>query len=399
MMNQTLNSFISAQAISAVRKPLAQASLLPPQAYSSQEIFAIERETLFAHQWLPVGHVSQLAEVGSYIGRTIVGEPVLAVRDRENQIHVYSNVCRHRNTTLLLGEGKCKGARVSCPYHGWTYGLDGRLLAAPFMDKTEGFNREDHSLPRIRTELWHGFIFINFDNDAPALSPQLSGLNKYIDGYEFEDRVAVPMTKVPAAWNWKLSLENFTEAYHQPWVHAKTAESFAPAKGARYYDNDGGPWSAFLIPHARDIEAFPTVSPTSKPNPQATIDPMAPPTSIDEGALVFNIYPYFHSLTTAHSTLWLDFSIDAVGQHELIWRVLFRKSDVKDGSDEELQRLIGFIGPVIDEDVGICTSVGRGSRSRLARAGRLSYMEKSVHQFHNWWLDAVDGAVGAGNHP
>jgi len=384
-MSNVLERTVGAAAISAVRKPLAEASLLPPVVYSSPEIFELERETVFARCWLPVCHVSQLPQAGSYVGRTVVNEPVLAVRDKDNQIQVYSNVCRHRNTTLALGEGTCRGARITCPYHGWTYGLDGRLLAAPFMDKATGFNRQDFGLLKLRSEIWHGLVFVNLDPDAAPLAPQLRGLEKYVAGYGMEDWVAVSMATIPAHWNWKVSLENFTEAYHQPWVHAATAEPVAPSKGARYYDNDGGLWSAFLIPNATPHSEAGSAAAPKGPPP----GPDALPASIDEGALVFNIYPYFHSLATSNAILWLDLSIDSVGRHDLVWRVLFPKAAVADGTEGPLQEFKGFLQPVIQEDVGICTAVGIGTRSRLARAGRLSHMEKCVHQFHNWWLDGV----------
>jgi phenylpropionate dioxygenase-like ring-hydroxylating dioxygenase large terminal subunit len=373
------------EAVAAVREPLERASVLPPQVYADAHIFRLERERIFAKSWLPVCHVSQLQAPGSYVSRVLVGEPVIAVRGRDGDIRVMSNVCRHRNTTLASGSGACKGNRIVCPYHGWTYGLDGKLLAAPFMDQAECFERRDVQLPQFRSEIWHGFVFVNFDAAAPALAGQLAGLEPDVAPYRFEEMEAVEMARRVMPWNWKISLENFSEAYHQPWVHPSTADHEFPAAMAEYRDVSG-PYGSFSL-YQKNREAVPTFFP--------------PVAGLDErflcSATVFNVYPYMHALTDAATPLWLDFNIRNETEHELVWTLLLPAgSQARGDFDELLAKVRGFLQPILDEDIGVTTGVGLGVQSRFVQPGRLSHMEKTVHQFHNWWLDQMLGGA-AGN--
>ena len=379
-MAASLSDALTAEQIGSVRKALPQASLLPPTVYSNEELFRLERERVFGRNWLPVCHMSQIPEPGSFVAKTLFGEPVLAVRDRNGEVRVFSNVCRHRNMILKSGEGKCAGARISCPYHGWTYGLDGRLLAAPYMDQTASFDKEEQRLPQIRFEIWHGFVFVNFTADAAALRDQVLGLERYVGPYGFENMVALEVKRLRANWNWKVSLENFSEAYHQPWVHPQTSDQFFPASGATYYDNDGEAWGAFFIPE-RNGQHMPTMV--------ASIEGL--PEHFYLGATVFNIYPYFHALTDPATPLWLDFDIRGMNDHELVWRIMVpTRAVTADNRHELIAKARAVFEPILTEDVEICRGVAAGTSARLARPGRLSYMEKTVHQFHNWWLDRME---------
>lgn len=366
--------------IAAVRQPLERASLLPPEAYTDARIFQLERERIFARSWLPVCHTSQLKEPGSYVTRVLVGEPVIALRDREGQIKVMSNVCRHRNTTLASGCGTVKGNRIICPYHGWTYGLDGKLLAAPFMDQAECFERRDVKLPQFRAEVWHGIVFVNFDERAEPLARQIAGLEPDVGPYRLEDMEAVEMGRRTMPWNWKVSLENFSEAYHQPWVHPSTADHEFPATKAEYRDVTG-PYGCFSL-YQKDRQEVQTFYP--------------PVAGLDErflcSATVFNIYPYTHAITDAATPLWLDFNIHSEREHELVWTLLLPAgAQASPDFPEKFEALKAFFVRILDEDIGVTTGVGLGVHSRFIRPGRLSQMEKTLHQFHNWWLDAMLG--------
>jgi len=369
---------LTAEQIAAVRRPLEQASLLPPAAYADPAVFALERERLFGRRWLPVCHASELSEPGRYVARQLAGEPVMAVRGREGEIRVMSNVCRHRNTTLTDGCGTAKGNRLVCPYHGWTYGLDGKLLAAPFMDRTEQFERREVRLREFRSEVWHGFVFVNFDDEAAPLAPSLAGLEPEVGPYRFEDMEVYELKRRVMPWNWKISLENFSEAYHQPWVHPMTADHAFPARLAEYADVTG-PYGVFAM-FMQDKGVVPTFFASVPGLPDALM----------RRVTVFNVYPYLHVLTDPSTPLWLDFNVRSVDEHELVWKVLLPPGTLaKPTLEEEMDRFRAFIEPILAEDIGVCTGIARGMQSRHTEPGRLSYMEKTVHQFHNWWLDGM----------
>jgi len=374
----TLSSLLSAKELAAVRAPLEQASFLPPRVYSDRRVYELEVERVFRRSWLPLCHVSQLDGTGAFVGREFFGAPVVATRDANGDIHVLSNVCRHRNALIAKGEGRCINKRFICPYHGWTYGLDGALLAAPQMDQTASFSRAEYGLPSVRHEIWQGFVFVNFDANAPALGPQLKDLTPIAAPYRFDAMKAVPVRRAKVPWNWKVSLENFTEAYHQPLVHPET-ELDIPSTRAVYHDSTG-PWSYFRLPHARGEKTH-------------TIAPPVPgmPDSYYREFSVINVYPLLHMFIDSATPLWLHWDIQAVGEHEMIWYMMVPKDNITPENTEELKaNFLGFNEPILLQDVDVCTRVGHGVQSPLAAPGRLSWMEKSVHQFQNWLVDQLE---------
>lgn len=379
-MAGTLNlpsKLFSEAEVAAVRSPLPQASLLPPRIYSDQAIFDFEKQVMFRKTWLPLCHVSQLPQAGSYVARRLFDEPVIALRDRDDHIRVFSNVCRHRNAMLTpAGEGSCKGRRLTCPYHGWVYGMDGKLIAAPFMDQADGFNKGEIGLPEIRMEIWHGFLFINFDNEAPSLLEQLKPFEPKVAPYRFEDMVVIEFRRAKVDWNWKISLENFSEAYHQPFIHPDTFDGEFPATHATYDDVEG-PYGMFWM-HQKNGEIPPFLVPPVEGMPEEYYRAYS----------VVNVYPLLHLFMDASIPLWMDWTISDKDQHELIWYMMVPASRLEHADAEELKAQFNRImEPILLEDVEVCEAVGAGVRSQLARGGRPSHMEKTVYQFHNWLLD------------
>ena len=153
-----------------------QARTLPPECYTSKEFLEFEKDALYRRCWLYVGHESQIPEAGDYLADNILGEPVVVVRTRDGSIKAMSAVCRHRSRPLVVENGSAKMFR--CPYHNWTYDLNGNLMGAPEMNNTCPLKelRQGNTLPAIRFENWNGFLFINFDEDAEPLAPSLQKL-------------------------------------------------------------------------------------------------------------------------------------------------------------------------------------------------------------------------------
>ena len=366
--------------VEGVRRSLGTATFLPPRIYADRAIFDEERKRVFGRSWLPLCHLSQLKQDGSYLARQLFGEPVVATRDKSGTVRVLSNVCRHRNAVIAQGSGACRGSRMVCPYHGWTYGLDGKLIGAPFMQETEDFSRTDVKLPEIRHEVWQGFLFVTFDDDAPALADLLATLTPKVAPFGMDRMRAVEVRRFTAPWNWKITMENFTETYHQPFIHPVTANKTTPAEISRFDDSDG-PWSMFWMPH-HSGEKMPTLTPAIEGLPDDYYSAFC----------VINVYPLLHIFTDAATPLWLDWEINDVEEHELVWYMMVPEEHISDENTDELkQGFLGFIEPILLEDVDICKAVGRGVKSSLSRPGRLSRLEKGVHQFQNWWLDAYTG--------
>src|SRR5438034_1550769 len=136
------------------------AKTLPQRYFVSPEIFAEELQKIFATKWVLVGHQSQLAKPGDYFLAEVADESLIVAKDQRSTIRAFYNVCRHRGARLCE-EQNGHAATIQCPYHAWTYALDGRLLGAPHMDETLGFNKAEYPLQPARLGLWEGFIFLN----------------------------------------------------------------------------------------------------------------------------------------------------------------------------------------------------------------------------------------------
>jgi phenylpropionate dioxygenase-like ring-hydroxylating dioxygenase large terminal subunit len=228
--------------------PVKDAQILPAEAYVSEEFWEFEKQAIFGREWLCIGHVNEVPNPGDYLPLTVLDEPVLLVRD-EAGVRVLSAVCRHRGHPMFGGvkqapaDGRClHGGTLVCPYHNWAYRLDGSLIGAPAMQDTTPISelRTMMRLPEIRSEIFHGLVFVNFDDKAPPLAPSLAKLDKEFGGYGLAE--LIPGHVFPQwnlGWNWKLHHENALEPYHTDYVH-KDHHDAVPAELTRFYDFDPG---------------------------------------------------------------------------------------------------------------------------------------------------------------
>lgn len=203
--------------------------MMPAGCYTEPAFFEFEQKEVFARTWICVGRVEQVAEPGDCLATEVGGEPVLVVKGEDGTIRALSAICQHRGEIIPCPE---KGKALRCPLHFWTYDFQGRLAGAPRMGDAEAVRRlrQTVRLPMLRLELWHGFIFVNLDEQAPPLGPSLAKLEPLWAGYEATGLKALPpaMSEKPLPWNWKVQVENFTDAYHPEFVHIGTHD-FAPS--------------------------------------------------------------------------------------------------------------------------------------------------------------------------
>ena len=218
--------------------------MMPAGCYTEPEFFAFEQAEVFARTWICVGRVEQVAERGDCFSWEVAGEPILVTRGEDGEVHALSAICRHRGEIIPCPE---KGRALRCPLHFWTYDMQGRLSGAPRMGDAEAVARlrQTVRLTELRVELWHGFLFVNLDPDAKPLGPSLAKLEPLWAGYEATGVIAVPpaMSDTPLPGNWKVQVENFTDAYHPEFVHHGTHD-FAPSimtgDGVRFTDMTPG---------------------------------------------------------------------------------------------------------------------------------------------------------------
>lgn len=203
-----------------VARPFERALAMPKAVYTSPDFAEAEQQHIFAKDWLCAGRTDALANPGDYLTMTIAGEPVIILRDREGVLRGMSNVCRHRMSTLLEGRGNVRS--IVCPYHAWTYNLDGSLRGAPAMALNEGFCKEDVKLPPIRVEDWLGWIMVTLNPDAPSPQAALKDVENLVGYLDMASYRETFREEFRWATNWKVLAENFMESYHLPVCHEGT---------------------------------------------------------------------------------------------------------------------------------------------------------------------------------
>ena len=211
---------------------------LPPWAYTNPEFLEIEKQELFRKSWQLACHVSDVPNVGDYFSFDMVGERALIMRGKDNVVRAFHNVCRHRGSRVVATQrGTCKSAIV-CPFHGWSYNLDGTLRAVPQAKSLPKLDPVQHGLPPIEFEIWHGFVFVRFlPGEQPPVAQMLAPHEDVISHYRLEDvRPYGKMSAQEMAVNWKSVRDVDNEGYHVPVAHPALQDLY----GGGYVDENMG---------------------------------------------------------------------------------------------------------------------------------------------------------------
>lgn len=197
---------------------------LPGRYYTAPEVFAEEQERIFARRWVCVGRETEVANPGDYVRRTVGGESIIVVRGQDGTVRAFYNVCRHRGTRLCDAPQGHLSETIQCPYHAWTYTLDGSLIGAPHMNEVAGFDKRDYPLRGVPLETWEGFLFVNFAEElepfAQAFSPLLTRFSRFnLARLRSGRRIDYDVHA-----NWKLIFQNYSECLHCPIIHPGLAK-------------------------------------------------------------------------------------------------------------------------------------------------------------------------------
>lgn len=202
-------------------RPAVSATIrsLPSRYYSDPGLFEREMERVFSDMWLHAGRVEDVARPGDALVRDVGTESVLVVRGEDETLRAFHNVCRHRGTRLCDETQHRFSGSISCPYHAWTYGLDGELQSAPHMEKVEGFREGDFPLRRVGVGEWAGHVFVHLAPSPPPLSGHLLDLPERLEPWGMESLVRVHRERYTVEANWKLIIQNYSECLHCPVAH------------------------------------------------------------------------------------------------------------------------------------------------------------------------------------
>jgi Rieske 2Fe-2S family protein len=350
---------------------------LPTSWYRSAEVFKVEKERIFCREWVAVCREEELPAPGDYLVLDVLGESVLLVRNREHRIRAFYNVCRHRGSRLcrtpaqtaamrVLLPGGISGRRmIVCPYHQWSYDLDGALIAAPHLSAAAGFNKQDFHLYPVGVDSWGGFVFLNLSPaEAKPLAAGLGGIPERLQRYPLGELRIGATIRYEVAANWKIICENYNECYHCAGVHPELCAlvpSFRDAGGANLDWNRG-------IPHREGAYTF-THSGTTVRRAFPGLDP-------DERVR--------HKGELAYPNLFLSVACDHVAafilqprsaeRTDITCHFLFETHEIAkprfDPSDA-----VDFWDLVNGQDWAVCAGVQEGIRSRVHAHGYYAPME------------------------
>jgi glycine betaine catabolism A len=362
---------------------------LPSHYYTSAEIFDRETNLIFAQEWFCAGREEELPGPGNYKLLEVAGESILVVRTTKGELKAHYNVCRHRGARLCatsqdsewnvkLAGGVMPSGSIRCPYHQWTYSLEGELLGAPFLKDAEGFCKEDFSLYPAALDTWGGFFFLNLDpKDAAdtqrSVRSQLGAAVQRVARYPLAELRTGHSITYDVAANWKILMENYNECYHCGGLHPELCEivpEFKQAGGSKLTWDDG-------IPHREGAYTFTKTGKTSRaPFPGLSEEEKVR----HKGELCFpNL---MISLACDHVAAFL---LRPLGpdRTRIVCSFLFHPSEIAKAGFNPMDA-VEFWDLVNRQDWAICERVQKGVSSRVHKFGYYAPMEDPSLDIRNY---------------
>lgn len=361
--------------IRPLRNPDKVGRPLAPWTYLNAEVFDLEYAAFFLRRWQFIGHVSELPQPGDFITADVGRDNVVVLRGKDGVLRAFLNVCRHRASRVFAGKGHCRGV-VRCPYHGWTYRLDGSLMAIPREENFAAFDRSAYGLLGIELENFHGLLFVRVEGEGPGVAEQFGHTGEYFAMFDVANYVPL-VDDTFQIWeaNWKVAWDNYLENYHIPIGHPglhrlieRTGEGEELTSGLSY--------GTFRIRDKRsgvDVERrYQELFPASFARIPAALHGKWVQFGLS-GNLGLDLYPEMLDI----------FQLIPLGHDRTLVRAAFYGHPDATPAEQELRRLnLEINNAVNDEDRDLCLRVQQGLRTRGYRPGPLSVQESGLFRFH-----------------
>lgn len=349
---------------------------LPSACYTSKKFLRLEKEKLLLHAWHCLGRVDEIPEPGDFFTIDLTAEPLLVVRDTGSSVTVLSNVCRHRGMPVATGAGNTR--RFRCPYHAWTYELDGQLRSAPLVPK----ERLDKNcrLPRLKSQLWQGFIFTSLDADAVWPDDQdaqtLRPLEQHLANYHMQSmHHAVSFIET---WNcnWKSLIENFMDGYHLSVVHPQTLHHLTPTGLCKKVTGTTAAFTAYTANYAG------TAPERRNHHPSLTAKQV-------RQSQLFCVFPSLLASVSADTLVYLALYPVSENQVSVKWGVATYESELPAA---EFNARVDKWKQINHEDHEILQRLQAGLKSKHSMAGPLASddFEGTLHDFHRYLLHKLE---------
>ena len=355
---------------------------LPAHYYVEPEIFEREKEAIFFRSWQFAGHANELKEPGSYITTRIFDQNIGVIRGKDGAIRAFYNVCSHRGHELLKGRGKEK--LIACPYHGWTYNLDGSLFSARGTETMKNFERKEFCLKEVRVESFLNLVFVNLDARAPSLASQAGDMEKEIREFvpELDELKFACRCTFDIKGNWKNVTDNFLECYHCPIAHPAFVQM---VDMDTYRTKTHGIWSSHLSRCKPPSKKTPY---RYKENPEAAV------------ACFWHLWPNLTlNIFPGRANFGIFHFVPSGPERTLETFDFYLRNATPDA--EEQATIDYFEKTLNPEDFGLVESVQRGLHSRgfhqsryVIDEGRTEVSEHALHHFHSLVLDALGDLPG-----
>jgi choline monooxygenase len=354
--------------------PQTAATAMPPEMYTSEEISQLEQQQIFNQQWLCAGRQDAVPNAGDYLNYQIGSQPITIIRQEDGGINAFANVCRHRMMQLLAGEkGECPNKLIVCPYHAWSYGINGQLVGAPHMQDRPNFDKKDYSLVSVRCEIWEGWIYVTLSKDIDSVAASLAELQDVVKDYHMGDYVQIEQQDHIWNTNWKMLTENFMEGYHLPVTHRATVGGHFNADNTRFSELPPNP--------AFTYQTFTkeSTAPVGNAHPDNT--------RLKGDQRITSVLPTIfpsHMITLAPDHLWY-LSLQPLGHDKVQIRfgAALAPEVLAACEDPEffISDVIEFLEEVNEEDKGVVEGIFRGALAPLSTAGPLCWLERENHEF------------------
>jgi choline monooxygenase len=353
-----------------------QSMSLRSETYTEPQWLDVDVRAIFARTWQWICHVEKLATPGSYVSATVAGMPIAIVRDRDGGLRAFYNVCKHRAHELLSGSGTTRN--IVCPYHAWTYALDGRLKAARRADRMEGFDKDEICLDQVRVEEFGGFVYVNLDLDAVPLHEQAGDLLVEIERWapDVAKLTHAKRLTYDVATNWKNVIDNFLECYHCHIAHKEFVEL---VDMDTYEVRTHGIWSSHFAEAGKNENSAYDVSGAS----------------VTEHA-VWWLWPNTCLLRYPGRGNFMIFQVIPAGPDRTLetWDFFLETTELTEAEEQSVR----YIDDVLQQqDIALVESVQRGMNTPAFDQGRIVFdpdrsgsglSEHGVHHFHGLVLDA-----------
>ncbi|MGZ5294214.1 MAG: aromatic ring-hydroxylating oxygenase subunit alpha [Actinomycetota bacterium] len=352
---------------------------LPGSDYYAPGVFAFEEDAVFARSWMCVGRAEQLAEPGDYLTADVAGESPIVMRGADGVLRAFANACRHRGTMLLEGFGSVRSV-IKCPYHAWTYALDGRLAGSPNVGVDDGIDRDLVSLWPIRLEEWEGFVFLNLDGRAPPLGQVVAtqpDSPTELARYAVGDLRVGARREYDVQANWKIVVENYHECLHCPTVHPELVK-IVPLYRSGEVEEEGQLLGNSM---GRGLTSFTATG-------LSTLPTLPGLDEVDEHTF-YGVYLFPNLILNYHSETVNAVTIVPVASDRtrVVSEFLFRPETIAaDGFDPS--EVVDFRDLVALQDWRVCELAQRGVSSRFYTAGMYPRQERWIAAFNRRYLDA-----------